>query len=129
MTFSTLFGYYGQWINTTLQQVHLTIFLFSPSTPIFKKLTSIVHLFPILGTYITLFGSTEGTGSVEQARELNNVICQQSDDDTRQLPYLHAAIRAWWIAEYSGWYMEGAAGDGLPGVDLDTGKPFPSFPL
>lgn len=88
----------------------------------FSKLTLIVHLFPVLGTYITLFGSTEGTGSVEQARQLNGIICQQSDDDPRPLPFLHAAIRAWWIAEYSGWYMEGAAGDGLPGVDVDAGK-------
>ncbi|RYP92133.1 hypothetical protein DL770_001714 [Monosporascus sp. CRB-9-2] len=81
---------------------------------------STVHLFPVLGTYITMFGSTEGTGSVEEARQLNEIICRQADDDTRQLPYLNAAIRAWWIAEYSGWYMEGAAGDGLPGVDLDA---------
>lgn len=95
--------------------------------PLLSKLTSTVHLFPVLGTYITLFGSTEGTGSVEQARQLNDIICQQSDDDTRQLPFLHAAIRAWWIAEYSGWYMEGAAGDGLPGVDLDAGKPLAFF--
>ncbi|RYP41467.1 hypothetical protein DL767_000972 [Monosporascus sp. MG133] len=81
---------------------------------------STVHLFPVLGTYITMFGSTEGTGSVEEARQLNEIICRQSDDDTRQLPYLNAAIRAWWIAEYSGWYVEGAAGDSLPGVDLDA---------
>ncbi|KAI0011756.1 nucleoporin Nup186/Nup192/Nup205 [Xylariaceae sp. FL0662B] len=81
--------------------------------------TSIVHLVPVLGTYITVFGSTEGSGSVEQARKLNGAVCQQSDDDPRLLPFLGAAVRAWWIAEYSGWYMEDAAGSSLPDIDID----------
>ncbi|KAL7626804.1 hypothetical protein AAE478_003578 [Parahypoxylon ruwenzoriense] len=74
--------------------------------------SSIVHLIPILGTYITVFGSTEGSGNIEQARKLNALVCQQSDDDIRTMPFLNAAARAWWIAEYSGWYMEDAAGSG-----------------
>lgn len=69
-----------------------------------------------------MFGSTEGSGSVEQARKLNRFVCQQSDDDTRTVPFLNAAIRAWWIAEYSGWYMDDAAGSGLPNVDIDEGE-------
>ncbi|KAI1758752.1 nucleoporin Nup186/Nup192/Nup205 [Hypoxylon sp. FL1150] len=79
----------------------------------------LVHLIPVLGTYITIFGSTEGSGSVEQARKLDKLICQHTDDDTRTLPFLNAAIKAWWIAEYSGWYMEDAAGSGLPDIDID----------
>ncbi|KAF3063540.1 hypothetical protein GL218_01126 [Daldinia childiae] len=77
-----------------------------------------IHLIPVLGSYITIFGSTEGSGNVEQARRLNQLVCQP-DDNARPLPFLNAAIRAWWIAEYSGWYMEDAAGSGLPGVDVD----------
>ncbi|GAP86460.1 putative nuclear pore complex subunit [Rosellinia necatrix] len=80
---------------------------------------SIVHLIPVLGAYITMFGSTEGSGSVEQARKLNAIICQQSETPAGALPFLDAAIRAWWIAEYSGWYMEDAAGSSLANVDLD----------
>ncbi|KAI8634757.1 nucleoporin Nup186/Nup192/Nup205 [Xylariaceae sp. FL1651] len=80
---------------------------------------SIVHMFPVLGTYITVFGSTEGSGSIEQARKLNAVVCQQSESTSRILPFIDAAVRAWWIAEYSGWYMEDAAGSGLTDVDLD----------
>lgn len=76
---------------------------------------------PILGTFITVFGSTEGSGYVEQARKLNNVVCGQPDDATR-LPYLGAAIRAWWVAEYSGWYLEDASGSVLAGVNVDQGK-------
>ncbi|KAI0902476.1 nucleoporin Nup186/Nup192/Nup205 [Annulohypoxylon nitens] len=78
-----------------------------------------VHFVPVLGTFITIFGSTEGSGSVEQARKLNRIVCQQSEDEVRNLPFLSAAVRAWWIAEYSGWYMDDAAGSGLSGVDID----------
>ncbi|KAI5919925.1 nucleoporin Nup186/Nup192/Nup205 [Camillea tinctor] len=80
---------------------------------------SIVHLLPVLGTYITVFGCTEGSGNVEQARKLNGIICNQPDDDTRQLPFLNATLRAWWLAEYSGWYMEDAAGSGMADIDID----------
>ncbi|KAI1742195.1 nucleoporin Nup186/Nup192/Nup205 [Xylaria scruposa] len=79
---------------------------------------SIVHLIPVLGAYITIFGSTEGNGSVEQARKLNTVVCQQPEGAIA-LPFLDAAMKSWWIAEYSGWYMEDAAGSGLANVDLD----------
>ncbi|KAI1376714.1 nucleoporin Nup186/Nup192/Nup205 [Hypoxylon crocopeplum] len=78
-----------------------------------------VHLVPVLGTFITIFGSTEGSGSVEQARKLNRLVCEQSEDDTRTLPFLNATVRAWWIVEYSGWYTEDAAGSALPGIDMD----------
>ncbi|KAI1504165.1 nucleoporin Nup186/Nup192/Nup205 [Biscogniauxia marginata] len=80
---------------------------------------SIVHLVPVLGTYITVFGSTEGSGNVSQARKLNGIICNQPDDDTRAFPFLNATVRAWWIAEYSGWYMEDAAGSGMTDIDID----------
>lgn len=76
---------------------------------------------PVLGAYITKFGSTEGSGSVEQARKLNALICQQPEAPVSTLPFLDAAIKAWWIAEYSGWYMDDAAGSGLANVDLDQG--------
>ncbi|KAI0435098.1 nucleoporin Nup186/Nup192/Nup205 [Xylaria sp. FL1042] len=79
----------------------------------------IIHLLPVLGAYIRTFGSTEGNGSVEQARSLNKIVCQQSEGATGALPFLDAAIKCWWIAEYSGWYMEDAAGSVLKDVDLD----------
>ncbi|KAJ2976011.1 hypothetical protein NUW58_g8198 [Xylaria curta] len=80
---------------------------------------SIVHLIPVLGAYITAFGSTEGGGSVSQARKLDTLVCQQHESTASTLPFLDAAVRSWWIAEYSGWYMEDAAGSGLANVDLD----------
>ncbi|KAH7037690.1 nucleoporin Nup186/Nup192/Nup205 [Microdochium trichocladiopsis] len=80
---------------------------------------SLVHQMPILGTFITVFGSTEGSGYVEQARKLNDVVCGPPDDAAR-LTYLGAAIRAWWVAEYSGWYLEDAPGSVLAGVNVDA---------
>ncbi|KAK7737793.1 hypothetical protein SLS53_006413 [Cytospora paraplurivora] len=66
----------------------------------------LVHLFPVIGTYITVFGSTEGNGDLHQAREFHSTICKQADDNPWVLPYLQAAVRAWWIIEYSGWFIE-----------------------
>ncbi|KAI0456135.1 nucleoporin Nup186/Nup192/Nup205 [Xylaria acuta] len=80
---------------------------------------SIVHLMPALSAYITMFGSTEGSGSIEQARNLNAIVCQQPESPNGTLPFLDAAVRSWWIAEYSGWYMEDAAGSVLADIDLD----------
>ena len=65
-----------------------------------------------------MFGSTEGAGDFQQARQLNQVICKPGDDDSWALPYLGAAVRAWWIAEYSGWYLDDTSYD-LQGINLD----------
>ncbi|KAI1860218.1 hypothetical protein JX265_010142 [Neoarthrinium moseri] len=81
---------------------------------------STVHMFPALGAFITVFGSTEGNGDLDQARSLNTAVCRQSEDDPRYVPFFHAAVRAWWIAEYSGWYMDDAAGSMLQNIDIDA---------
>ncbi|EEY20724.1 conserved hypothetical protein [Verticillium alfalfae VaMs.102] len=79
-----------------------------------------VHLFPALGAYITTFGSTEGIGDLTVARELHNVICRPNDDSSWPLVNLQAAVKAWWVAEYSGWYLDDGLLGGLQGVDLDA---------
>ncbi|KAI0128352.1 nucleoporin Nup186/Nup192/Nup205 [Xylariales sp. AK1849] len=81
---------------------------------------STVHLFPALGAFIAVFGSTDGNGDLEAARKLNSSFFQQPDDEPRFVPYLHATVRAWWIAEYTGWYMDDAAGSMLQGIDIDA---------
>lgn len=78
----------------------------------------LVHLFPIIGTYITVFGSTEGNNDLEQAREFYKLL-SKGDDETWTMPYLHAAIRAWWVVEFSGLFVDTA-----DGVDTPAGKPF-----
>jgi nuclear pore complex protein Nup205 len=76
-----------------------------------------VHLFPALGAFVNEFGSTEGVGDLRQARELNKLVCHS--DDSWLLPFLGATVRAWWIAEYSGWYLDDPVGAEAEGIDLD----------
>ncbi len=80
-----------------------------------------MHFFPVFGVYIRVYGSTEGVGDLTQARNLNQIVCKQSDDDNWQLQLLHATIQVWWIAEYSGWYVEDQPGFSLEGIDVDEG--------
>ncbi|KAF3770338.1 hypothetical protein M406DRAFT_336028 [Cryphonectria parasitica EP155] len=65
----------------------------------------LIHLFPIIGTYITVFGSTEGNNDLEQARDFYKLL-SKVDDETWVMPYLHAAVRAWWVVEFSGLFVD-----------------------
>ncbi|TLS28723.1 hypothetical protein PpBr36_00589 [Pyricularia pennisetigena] len=75
----------------------------------------LVHLFPVIGAYIRLYGSTEGWGDLVVARSLNQKIV--NDETSWSLPFLYAAVKVWWIAEYSGFYVEGPVSD--PSIDID----------
>lgn len=79
----------------------------------------LVHLFPMVGAYITIFGSTEGNNDLEQAREFYKLI-SKGDDETWVMPYLHAAVRAWWVVEYSGLFLD--AGDGVDTPEEEKGR-------
>ncbi|KAK8140383.1 hypothetical protein PG984_000449 [Apiospora sp. TS-2023a] len=61
--------------------------------------------------------STEGNGDLTTARQLNDIVCQTSEDDSRSFVCLQAAVKAWWLAEYSGWYVDATHSAGLP-VDV-----------
>ena len=63
-----------------------------------------MHYFPPLATFVSRFGGVDG--NLNDARALNQRVFQQDDDRPWTLPYVHAAFRAWWLAEYSGWYGE-----------------------
>lgn len=79
----------------------------------------LVHLFPIVGAYVTVFGSTEGNGDLVQAREFYQLI-SKGEDETWVMPYLHAAVRAWWVVEYSGLFVD--AGDGVDTPEEENGR-------
>lgn len=58
-----------------------------------------------------------------QARELNGKLFSFSDESTWPLAYLHAAVKAWWLAEYSGFYLDDPPESSIPpNTDLDEGK-------
>ncbi|EDO00752.1 hypothetical protein SS1G_03225 [Sclerotinia sclerotiorum 1980 UF-70] len=78
----------------------------------------LVHHFPALAAYIWRYGSPEGGSTIQDARALDKKISVKTDQNAWVLPYAHAAFRAWWLAEYSGWYVEHH--DGLPhGINLE----------
>ncbi|RCI09199.1 hypothetical protein L249_1469 [Ophiocordyceps polyrhachis-furcata BCC 54312] len=83
----------------------------------------LVHLMPVMGAYISVFGSTEGGHDLIKVRELNNKLLSPVDESSWSLPQLQAAFRAWWLAEYSGFYLDDPPEAAIPpNTDLDEGK-------
>lgn len=82
----------------------------------------LIHLMPAIGAYISQFGSTEGGCDLIKVRELNNKLFPPSGDANWRLPQLQAAFRAWWLAEYSGFYLDDPPEAAIPpNADLDEG--------
>ncbi|KAJ4304115.1 hypothetical protein N0V88_001725 [Collariella sp. IMI 366227] len=109
-------------LHAAIEKRHATVRDFQDFIQALKQVEKydhfLVHLFPALAAYITVFGSTEGIGDLQQSRQLNDVICKQADDGSWRLSYLRATVRAWWIAEYCGWYLDDTAYD-LQNINLD----------
>lgn len=82
----------------------------------------LVHLIPAVGAYINEFGSLDGSHDLQQARTLGSKIFPIADEPSWALPYFQAAVRAWWLAEYSGFYLEDPPPGSIPpGTNLDEG--------
>ncbi|PHH73584.1 hypothetical protein CDD80_3715 [Ophiocordyceps camponoti-rufipedis] len=80
----------------------------------------LVHLIPAMGAYISVFGSTEGGLDLIKVRELNDKLLPRADDSSWSLPQLQAAFKAWWLAEYSGFYIDDPPEAAIPpNTDLD----------
>lgn len=76
---------------------------------------------PALGAYISVFGSTEGDHDLIKARERNAKLFP-ADEASWPLQPLHAAVRAWWLSEYSGLYLDDPPESAMPpNTDLDAG--------
>ncbi|PKS13291.1 hypothetical protein jhhlp_000062 [Lomentospora prolificans] len=79
----------------------------------------LVHRIPPLGAFITHLGSVESSSGLNQARKLNAAVCPKEPEQWA-LPYLQAAFRVWWLAEYSGYYIDDIEeGTINPPIDLD----------
>ncbi|KAI8662621.1 hypothetical protein NCS56_01066200 [Fusarium sp. Ph1] len=79
----------------------------------------LVHLIPSIGAYISVFGSAEGGYDLIKARELHGKLFP-ADDAPWPLSQLHAAFRSWWLAEYSGFYVDDPPEAAIPpNTDLD----------
>ncbi|KAG0648998.1 Nuclear pore [Hyphodiscus hymeniophilus] len=64
----------------------------------------LLHYIPTLTGYISHFLSPGRR--LSDARALNDRILSQSEQRPWTLTYVHAAIRAWWLADFSGWLSE-----------------------
>ncbi|KAI9167446.1 Nucleoporin NUP192 [Paramyrothecium foliicola] len=82
--------------------------------------TLLVHVVPSIGAFISLFGSSEGGHDLITVRALNAKLFPSSEEASWPLPSLGAAVRAWWLAEYSGFYLDDPPESAIPaGTDLD----------
>jgi nuclear pore complex protein Nup205 len=79
----------------------------------------LVHHLPILGGFIDYLGSPEGSCVLKEARSVHVAITSPKDTDTWGLKSVHAAAVVWWLAEYSGRYIEPPTGSPMTEADLD----------
>ncbi|KAF2087942.1 hypothetical protein K490DRAFT_65222 [Saccharata proteae CBS 121410] len=79
----------------------------------------LVHYIPIITCSINQLVSSERSSSLEDARALHQTIVSGASEGSG-LRYLHAAITVWWLAEYSGRYVDYQPGAGPNGVNLDA---------
>lgn len=79
-----------------------------------------VHYVPVIMAFTSHYGSPEGSTSLREARLLNAKIMDNKDSAPWALRNLQAATITWWLAEYSGWYIEPPTGSPVQGIDLDA---------
>ena len=79
-----------------------------------------VHHVPVIVAFTSTYGSQEGACTLREARALHSRIVDTKDANPWVLRNLQAATITWWIAEYSGWYLEPHTGSPLQGVNLEA---------
>lgn len=72
--------------------------------------------------FISKFGSPDSNPGLTQVRNLHSAICPPEPEQWA-LPYVQAAFRVWWLAEYSGHYLDDIVDETVvPPQNLDKGK-------
>ena len=79
-----------------------------------------VHYVPMIIAFISQYGSSDGGGTLREARMLNSKILDNKDKMPWILRNLQAAMITWWLSEYSGWYIEQPTGSPVQNVNLET---------
>ncbi|PVH73843.1 hypothetical protein DL98DRAFT_430549 [Cadophora sp. DSE1049] len=80
----------------------------------------LLHYFPALAAFLSRFGGSEPGRDLIDARALNDKIFARVDDNhSWALTYVHATVKAFWLAEYSGWYVDHSDGS-IPDEQLAT---------
>lgn len=84
------------------------------------------HYIPALSKSISQVGRSEGSCSLREARTLHQMIVAARENDAWPLRSFQAATIAFWLAEYSGRYLELPIGSPLQGADLEVEADFRS---
>ena len=79
-----------------------------------------VHYVPPILAFISQYGSPEGGGSLQEARSLHSKIMETRESRPWPLRNLQAAVACWWIAEYSGWYLDQPVGSPVQRIDPEV---------
>ncbi|KAI9795691.1 MAG: hypothetical protein M1833_006860 [Piccolia ochrophora] len=66
----------------------------------------LVHYLPVLGAFISKYGSPDGPATFEEAYSLHKQIATGQDRDGWALRDFQAAVTAWWLSEYSGRFTD-----------------------
>ncbi|KAJ9665719.1 hypothetical protein H2201_004203 [Coniosporium apollinis] len=78
----------------------------------------LIHYIPVLICLIDRINSSKDACSLRDARSLHETITM--DGDSWALRNFRAATVVWWLAEYSGRYIDNPVGSPLQGVDLEA---------
>jgi len=75
----------------------------------------LIHYIPALAGSIGRFAASENSCSLQEARSLHDSIVNAKDNDAWAMRNLQAAAKTWWLAEYSGRFIDSRGGS--QGVD------------
>ncbi|OKL58312.1 hypothetical protein UA08_06541 [Talaromyces atroroseus] len=79
----------------------------------------LVHYIPAIIASLVQYGSPSGSGTQREARSLHLAVISTKDSSVWALASFHAAVIAWWLSVYSGWYFDSGPASPLQGVDLE----------
>lgn len=79
-----------------------------------------LHYLPALVSCASVLGPVDSAASLRDARGLDQYFADKSDNSKWKLPDFRAAATVFWLAEYSGRYIDNPIGSPLRGVDLEA---------
>ena len=79
-----------------------------------------LHYLPALVSCASVLGPIDSAASLRDARGLDQYFADKSDNSKWKLPDFRAAATVFWLAEYSGRYIDNPIGSPLRGVDLEV---------
>lgn len=79
-----------------------------------------LHYVPMLISLASQYGSPDGSSNFQDAKMLHQRIVESKHLKTWALRNLQAATITWWLAAYSGWFLEQVPVSPIQGMDLEA---------